>query len=77
MARSSVSIRKQAAPKGAEAQAIGRSKGGLTTKIVAMVDALGNLVRFVLLPGRRNDMVGVQPLIKNMTFGALLADKAF
>jgi len=46
----------------------------LTTKIVAMVDALGNLV---LLPGQRNDMVGVQPLIKDMTFGALLADKAF
>ena len=49
----------------------------MTTKIVAMVDALGNLVRFVLLPGQRNDMVGVQPLIKDMTFGALLADKAF
>ena len=31
-------------------QAIGRSRGGLTTKIVALVDALGNLVRFVLLP---------------------------
>ena len=29
-------------------QAIGRSRGGLT--IVALVDALGNLVRFVLLP---------------------------
>ena len=31
-------------------QAIGRSRGGLTTKIVALVDGLGNLVRFVLLP---------------------------
>jgi len=68
-----VSVRQR----GTEAQAIGRSKGGLTTKIVAMVDALGNLVRFVLLPGQRNDMVGVQPLIKDMTFSALLADKAF
>ena len=42
-----------------------------------MVDALGNLVRFVLLRGQRNDMVAVQPLIKDMTFCALLADKAF
>src|SRR3954463_9669878 len=32
---------------GAETNAIGRSRGGLTTKIVALVDALGNLVRFV------------------------------
>jgi transposase len=35
---------------GTHNQAIGRSRGGLTTKIVALVDALGNLVRFVLLP---------------------------
>lgn len=49
----------------------------MTTKIAAIVDALGKLVRFVLLPGQRNDMVGVQPLIMDMTFGALLADKAF
>jgi transposase len=43
---------------GAETNAIGRSRGGLTTKIVALVDALGNLVRFVLLPGQRHDSVG-------------------
>jgi hypothetical protein len=36
---------------GTRTQAIGRSRGGLTTKIVALVDALGTLVRFVLLPG--------------------------
>jgi transposase len=49
----------------------------LTTKIVALVDALGNLARFVLLPGQRHDSVGVKPLIKDVEFGALLADKAF
>lgn len=42
-----------------------------------MVDALGNLVKFVLLPGNRYDTVGVAPLIQNQEFGALLADKAF
>ncbi len=36
---------------GTHRQAIGRSRGGLTTKIVALVDALGNLARFILLPG--------------------------
>ena len=41
------------------------------------MDALGNLVRFVLLPGHRHDMVGVPPLIKDVAFGALLGDKGF
>ncbi len=42
-----------------------------------MVDALGNLVRFVLLPGQRHDTIGVTPLIEDIEFAALLADKAF
>jgi hypothetical protein len=33
---------------GTQNQAIGRSRGGLTTKTVALVDALGNLARLVL-----------------------------
>ncbi len=49
----------------------------MTTKILALTDALGNLVRFVLLPGQRFDTVGVPPLIDGVTFGALIADKAF
>jgi transposase len=49
----------------------------LTTKIVALVDALGNLIDFVLLPGQAHDMKGVEPLIDGVDFGALLADKAF
>ena len=55
-------------------QAIGRSKGGMTTKILALTDALGNLVRFVLLPGQRFDTVGVPPLIEGLAFDALIAD---
>jgi hypothetical protein len=49
----------------------------LTTKILALTDALGNLVRFELLPGNRYDTVGVAPLIEGIEFGGLLADKAF
>src|SRR5215207_933759 len=63
--------------RGTQNQAIGRSRGGLTTKIVALADALGNLVRFVLLPGQRHDTVGVPPLIEGLDFNALLGDKAF
>jgi len=49
----------------------------MTTKILALTDALGNLVRFVLLPGHRFDTIGVPPLIDGIDFGALIADKAF
>ena len=57
----------------------------MTTKILALTDALGNLVRFVLLPGQRHDTVGVAPLIQGVEFEGLLrssapseiADKAF
>jgi transposase len=49
----------------------------MTTKILALTDALGNLVRFVLLPGHRFDTVGVEPLIDGVAFDALIADKAF
>ncbi len=44
---------------------------------MALVDALGNLTRFVLLPGQRHDSLGVEPLITGIDFDALLADKAF
>ena len=49
----------------------------MTTKILAMVDALGNLIDFKLMPGQRNDICGVSPLIEGKVFEALLADKAF
>ena len=38
------------APKKDDDQAIGRSKGGLSPKIHALVDALGNPLRFLLTP---------------------------
>lgn len=49
----------------------------MTTKILALTDAFGNLVRFVLLPGQRFEAVGVPPLIDGLSFAALIADKAF
>lgn len=49
----------------------------MTPKILAPTDALGHLVRFVLLPGHRLDTVGVAPLIDDLAFGGFIADKAF
>lgn len=65
------------AKRGTQNQAIGRSRGGLTTKIVPLVDALGNLVGLTLLPGQRHDCIGVALLHEGLDFDALLADKAF
>ncbi len=44
---------------------------------MALVDALGNLARFVLLPGQRFETAGVPPLIEGVTFDALIADRSF
>ena len=34
-------------------------------------------MRFVLLPGHRHDSIGVPPLIEDVAFGGLIADRAF
>ena len=47
-------------------QAIGRSRGGLTTKIHACVDALGNPLRLILTGGQ----------VADVTQGAALIDKS-
>ena len=44
---------------------------------MALVDALGNLARFVLLPGQRHDSVGLEPLLHGVSLDALIGDKAF
>lgn len=44
---------------------------------MALVDALGNLARFILLPGQRHDSIGVEPLLDGVALGALIGDKAF
>jgi len=58
-------------------QAIGRSSGGLTTKIHATCDALGNPTAFHLTPGQDHDLAGADVLIENLKADALLADKAY
>jgi transposase len=58
-------------------QAIGRSRGGLSTKIHTLVDALGNPVGFHLTGGEAHDLVGADQLLPDMRANMLLADKAF
>ena len=58
-------------------QAIGRSRGGLSTKIHATVDALGNPTGFHLTPGQAHDLEGADVLLKDTEAAAVLADKAY
>ncbi|MGH2416310.1 MAG: IS5 family transposase [Microcystaceae cyanobacterium] len=58
-------------------QAIGRSKGGLSTKIHATCDALGNPTGFHLTAGQAHDLDGADVLLENIQADALLADKAY
>jgi transposase len=49
----------------------------LSTKIHAMVDALGNPVGFFLTGGEAHDLVGADHLLPAMQADTLIADKAF
>ena len=58
-------------------QAIGRSKGSLSTKIYVICDALGNPTGFHLTGGEAHDLQGADVLLGNLESGALLVDKAY
>jgi transposase len=49
----------------------------LSTKIHALVDALGNPLAFFLTPGQAHDLEGADALLPQMKAEMLLADKAF
>ena len=60
-----------------ECQAIGRSSGGLSTKIHATCNALGNPTSFFLFLGQAHDLVGADALLPKVAADAFLADKAY
>jgi hypothetical protein len=59
-----------------EDQAIGRSRGGLSTKIHTLVDALGNPLGFFLTGGEAHDLVGEDHLLPTMAADTRIADRA-
>jgi hypothetical protein len=65
------------AEKGAEAQAIGRSRGGPITKIHVAVDALGNPLRLILTPGQVHDSTQAEALIGGLAAENVIGDKAY
>ena len=56
---------------------MGRSRGGLTTKIHVIVDALGNPLALSLTGGQVHDITQAETLAAEIEPGALLADKGY
>ena len=58
-------------------QALGRSRGGFSTKIHITVDGLGNPLRLRLTPGQQHDITQAEQLIENLDFERVLADRGY
>src|SRR5215510_9743733 len=63
--------------RGIQGQAIGRSRGGLSTKIHIAVDALGNVLRLLYTAGQVHESTQAEALIAGLTAQNILGDKAF
>ena len=62
---------------GQSAQALGRSKGGFSTKVHASVDALGNPLKFILTAGQEHDITRAEALICDIECERVVADKGY
>src|SRR4051812_14705179 len=58
-------------------EALGRSRGGLTTKIHAVVDALGRPLCFLLTPGQAADCRQARALLEGLAFERLIGDRGY
>jgi len=62
---------------GPEQQALGRSRGGFSTKIHVSVSGLGLPVEIRLTPGQKADVTQAEPLLEGYSPAAVIADKAY
>ena len=67
------------AGKKTENKAVGRSRGGLNTKLHVIVDGLGNPVEFLLSPGNDHDSLHALKLLEKVDLAGsdVLADRAY
>src|SRR5215207_5594223 len=75
--RQSPPAQRRGSKKGDSNEAIGRSRGGLITKIHTIVDALGNPLAVSLTGGYVHDVTQAQVLTQKIEPAALLADKGY
>ena len=62
---------------GQEAQALGRSRGGFSTKIHVTVDGLGNPMRIRLTAGQASDIGQAVALVDGLDFDRMIADRGY
>ena len=60
-----------------DSEAVVQSRGGLTTKIHATSDVLGNPVRFILSAGQASEYGLANVLIEGFSAGFVLADRGY
>ena len=58
-------------------QALGRSRGGFSTKIHVTVDGLGYPLRLHLTAGERHDIIKAHDLIADLAFDFVIADRSY
>ena len=58
-------------------EALGRSRGGFSSKLHIAVDALGNPLRFTLTQGQRSDVTQAPALLDSYQPAAVVGDKAY
>jgi len=56
---------------------IGRSKGGLSTKMHTTIGVLGNSTGFTFISGSTHNLQGAEVLLIQLAADILIADKAF
>jgi transposase len=61
--------------RGGGEEALGRSRGGLTTKIHAVVDGRGRPLCFLLTPGQAADCRQARALLEGLVFERLIGDR--
>ncbi len=62
---------------GQQSQALGRSRGGFSTKIHVSVDGLGNPLRFTLTAGQKHDITQADELIDGAESEYVIADRGY
>ena len=65
------------APKKSQAQALGRSRGGYSSKIHTTVETAGKPLRYRLSPGQGHDIKQAERLIEGFAFERVIADRGY
>jgi transposase len=63
--------------RGGGAEDLGRSRGGLTTKLHALVDRRGRPLCYLLTPGQAADCRYAETLLEDVALACLIGDRAY